>query len=353
MRYSETHKEETHAKLLKLASKALREKGPDQIVIADVMSAAGLTHGGFYAHFSSKDAFLSESLASAFAHSSGRISRLVEGLPPRDALSAYIDHYVSAAHRDDPATGCPISALSSDLPRQPRRFQAAFDKGVKAIFARLESWMEAANVPDAGALAPSIFSAMAGAVTLSRAISDRKLSDEILEAARTGIKARLGLRNQRETAMNVHVSDTGNSATLSGYERMRRVVEDGLPFGGIGPTLGFRLVEVEEGRAVFEGTPTPAHFNPMGFVHGGYAATMLDSAVGCAVLSRLKAGQRFTTLELKIAYHRAVTDTTGPVRAEGTVVTLGRRTGYAEGKLVDASGKLLASATSTLLILPQ
>jgi uncharacterized protein (TIGR00369 family) len=153
--------------------------------------------------------------------------------------------------------------------------------------------------------------------------------------------------------MNMHVNETAAATAMTGYERMRRVIDEGLPFGGIGPMLGLRLVEVEEGRAVFEGTPSSAHYNPLGTVHGGYAATMLDSAVGCAVLSRLKAGQSFTTLELKIAYHRAMTDSSGPVRAEGTVVTLGRRTAYAEGRLVDRNGKLVASATSTLLILPQ
>lgn len=151
----------------------------------------------------------------------------------------------------------------------------------------------------------------------------------------------------------MHVNETSAAAAMTGYERMKRVIDEGLPFGAMGPMLGLRLVEVEEGRAVFEGTPSSAHYNPLGIVHGGYAATILDSAVGCAVLSRLKAGQSFTTLELKIAYHRAVTDATGPVRAEGAVVTLGRRTAYAEGKLVDGNGKLLASATSTLLVLSQ
>ena len=152
--------------------------------------------------------------------------------------------------------------------------------------------------------------------------------------------------------MNMHVNETA-AAALSGYEKLKRVVDHGLPFGGIGPTLGLRLVEIEEGRAVFEGTPTSSHYNPMGNVHGGYAATILDSAIGCALLSRLKAGQSFTTLELKVAYHRAMTDATGPVRAEGTIVTLGRRTAFVEGKLVDRNGKLIASATSTCLILSE
>lgn len=120
----------------------------------------------------------------------------------------------------------------------------------------------------------------------------------------------------------------------------------------IGETLEFALVELARGRVVFEGSPTRRVFNPIGSVHGGYAATLLDSACGCAVHSSLPAGQGYTTLELKIAYHRPLGETSGPVRAEGTIVSLGRRVGFAEGRLVDAQGRLCATATSTLLIFP-
>lgn len=120
----------------------------------------------------------------------------------------------------------------------------------------------------------------------------------------------------------------------------------------IGETLEFYLVELERGRVVFEGSPSRNVFNPIGSVHGGYAATLLDSACGCAVHSSLPAGQGYTTLELKVAYHRALDEASGPVRAEGKLVSLGRRVGFSEAKLVDARGKLCASATSTLLIFP-
>lgn len=116
-------------------------------------------------------------------------------------------------------------------------------------------------------------------------------------------------------------------------------------------TLGFALVEIGEGRAVFAGTPGPHILNPMGIAHGGYAAALLDSACGIAVLTTLADGQKFSTLELKIAYHKAVDTATGPVRAEGSVLTRGRRIAYAEARLTDASGRLLASATSTLMVL--
>jgi len=119
----------------------------------------------------------------------------------------------------------------------------------------------------------------------------------------------------------------------------------------IGRTLGFSLVEVERGRAVFEGTPDERHYNPMGGVHGGYAATLLDSACGIAVHSMLKPDQGFTTLELKVSYLRGMNDTTGPVRAEGRVVNIGRRVAFAEADIRDADGRLMATATSTLLVL--
>lgn len=119
----------------------------------------------------------------------------------------------------------------------------------------------------------------------------------------------------------------------------------------IGRTLDFSLVEVERGRAVFEGTPDERHYNPMGGVHGGYAATLLDSACGIAVHSMLKPDQGFTTLELKVSYLRGMNDMTGPVRAEGRVVNIGRRVAFAEADIRDAEGRLMATATSTLLVL--
>ena len=107
---------------------------------------------------------------------------------------------------------------------------------------------------------------------------------------------------------------------------------------------------VLEGLAVFEGTPSLRLYNPIGAVHGGYAATLLDSACGCAAHSRLSATQGYTTLELKVAYHRPITAATGAVRCEGRILSFARRAAFAEATLKDAAGKLLASATSTLLV---
>lgn len=115
-------------------------------------------------------------------------------------------------------------------------------------------------------------------------------------------------------------------------------------------TLGLDLVELERGFAVFEGTPDQRFYNPIGSVHGGYAATMIDSACGVAVQTQLSAEQGYTTLELKIAYHRPLSDQSGRVRAEGRVVSMGRRAAFSEARLFDGTGRLCASATSTLLV---
>ena len=137
---------------------------------------------------------------------------------------------------------------------------------------------------------------------------------------------------------------------LSGLEQLRALMAQGAR-PGIGRLMGFNLVEVDEGRAVFEGTPGEEVYNPIGTVHGGYAATLLDSACGIAVHSKLAPGQGYTTLELKVAYHKAITSKTGLVRAEGQVVSFGRRAAFAEARLTDADGRLLASATSSLLVI--
>jgi uncharacterized protein (TIGR00369 family) len=139
---------------------------------------------------------------------------------------------------------------------------------------------------------------------------------------------------------------------LSGLEFMQGILEGKFPPPPITAALKFELAEVEHGRAVFEGVPEFAFYNPIGAVHGGYGATLLDSCMGCAVHSTLPAGQAYTTLEFKINFVRAMTDKTGRVRAEGRVIHPGNRAATAEGNLYDARGKLLAHATTTCLIFP-
>jgi uncharacterized protein (TIGR00369 family) len=137
---------------------------------------------------------------------------------------------------------------------------------------------------------------------------------------------------------------------LSGLEQLNALIAAGRNIG-IGHTLGFEPVLFEDGLAVFEGTPGLHVYNPIGMVHGGFAAALLDSACGCAVHTKLLPGWSYTTLELKVAYHKAMTTETGRVRAEGRVISMGRRAAFSEAKLTDASGRLLASATSSLLVI--
>lgn len=138
---------------------------------------------------------------------------------------------------------------------------------------------------------------------------------------------------------------------LDGLAQLRALRDAGRQ-APIARTMDFHITEIEHGAVTFEGSPGRGVYNPIGTVHGGYAATLLDSACGCAVHSRLSAEQGYTTLELKVAYHRALTEDSGTVKAQGRVVSMGRRAAFAEATLIDGQGRLCASATSTLLVFP-
>ena len=133
---------------------------------------------------------------------------------------------------------------------------------------------------------------------------------------------------------------------------LKGIVAGTQPSPPMSELLGFHLTEVDEGRAVFEGLPEYRHYNPIGTVHGGFAATLLDSALGCAVFSTLAKGEAWTTLELKFNLVRPLTKDTGPVRAEGRVIHRGRTVATSEGDLKDRAGKLYAHATTTCMIFP-
>jgi len=193
MRYSETHKEETRQKVVKAAAMAVRAKGPDGVGVAEIMAEAGLTHGGFYAHFKSKEALIAAAVEEAFGQSRRRFSRLTEDMSPAEALEAFVDAYVSAEHRANPQRGCPISTLANDLPRQGAMVRAAFDAGVEGLISRIEGWLPEPDPDARRSLASSLMAEMAGAVALARAVSDEALAAQLLEASRARIKARVGL----------------------------------------------------------------------------------------------------------------------------------------------------------------
>jgi uncharacterized protein (TIGR00369 family) len=158
-----------------------------------------------------------------------------------------------------------------------------------------------------------------------------------------------------EDAMDVKAPNVGvvPAETLLSYDGLsflKSIIDGTLPSPPIGQTLGFRLIEAEPNRAVFEGEPSFAHYNPIGTVHAGFAATLLDSAVACAVMTTLAKGEAYTTLEIKINLVRALTKEVGMVAAEGVVLHRGRSIATAEGYLRDHGGKLYAHATTTCII---
>jgi uncharacterized protein (TIGR00369 family) len=136
----------------------------------------------------------------------------------------------------------------------------------------------------------------------------------------------------------------------SGLEFLQAMARGELDYPPIADTLNFTLVHFEPGRVIFQGTPLFEHYNPIGSVHGGWFCTLLDSALACAVQTKLPKGRGYTTLELKVNMIRPLTKDSGPVRAEGSIVHVGRQSGIAEARLYDSAGKIYASASTTCLI---
>jgi uncharacterized protein (TIGR00369 family) len=137
-----------------------------------------------------------------------------------------------------------------------------------------------------------------------------------------------------------------------GLDFLKGIIAGTLPQPPISELLGFHLVEAEQGRAVFEGLPEYRHYSPISTVHGGFTATLLDSALACAIFTTMVKGDTWTTLELKINYVRPLTKDTGPVRAQGRIIHRGRTVATSEGDLKDRAGKLYAHATTTCMIFP-
>ena len=155
-----------------------------------------------------------------------------------------------------------------------------------------------------------------------------------------------------EAGSNIGVPPLTLLKDMSGLEVLRRIVDGRLPRPPITETLGFDLAEVSPGFALFTMTPQFRHYNPIGTVHGGVAATLLDSCMSCAVQTTIEAGLGYTTLEIKVNMVRPITEKTGPIRAEGRSLHTGRRSATAEGKILDATGTLLAHGTTTCIVFP-
>ena len=190
MRYEADHKAKTHQRVLKEAAKAIRKEGPHQVAVAEVMARAGLTVGGFYAHFRSKDDLVAQAIDQMFAE--GRKPART-GLSPGEELAADINSYLSPDHRDARDYGCPLPYLAADLPRLTDAARDRFAAGAAKVRARIARKLAAIGAAGPDALASSVLSEMVGAVALARAEPDPAASDAILERSKVALKQRLGL----------------------------------------------------------------------------------------------------------------------------------------------------------------
>ncbi|HSD87878.1 MAG TPA: PaaI family thioesterase [Kofleriaceae bacterium] len=150
---------------------------------------------------------------------------------------------------------------------------------------------------------------------------------------------------------DARVPDPAHMLSMSGLEYLRGILRGEFPAAPIAATLGFTLTELDHGRAVFEGSPERFTYNPLGTVHGGWAATILDSAMGCAVHTTLPAGKGYTTVDLSVSLVRAITDRVARLRCEATVVHTGGSIATAEGRITDEKGTLYAHGRTTCLLL--
>ena len=193
MRYSSGHRAETRERVLKEAAKEIRARGPDNVAVAGIMARAGLTHGGFYAHFPSKDALVGEAIGTMFADARARTERIDSAGDPKAVLRAYIDFYLSPAHRDSRDRGCPLPTLSGDFARSEPATRARFEAGVVGIASRLALPLGALGYADPDAEARSLLAQLVGAVALARAVGDPALSDAMLGDTHAAVAARYGL----------------------------------------------------------------------------------------------------------------------------------------------------------------
>jgi TetR/AcrR family transcriptional repressor of nem operon len=186
--------------VVKAAAAAVRAKGPDGVGVAEIMKDVGLTHGGFYAHFPSKEALVAAAVGEAFEQGRRRFGRITGDLTGLEAFGAFVDSYVSMDHRAHPERGCPLATIASDLPRQGAAVRQVFDVGVTGLISRIAAWLPGDDAGEREGLASSLVAEMAGAVSLSRAVSDDAMAARFLEQSRRRIRARAGILEDLRSA---------------------------------------------------------------------------------------------------------------------------------------------------------
>lgn len=202
MRYDEDHKRRTRQKVLQAAARTIRADGPDRVGVAAIMAEVGLTHGGFYAHFASKEELVAEAIREMFADVSERHQASSEGKPPAVGLRDYVRFYLSRTHRDGRSSGCPLPALSADLPRLSDPAREVFGQGVARLTASIAGQLEAIGWPEPETGASALLSQLVGAVSLARAVADSDQSDRILAVARADVMSRYGIEAAAQRALD-------------------------------------------------------------------------------------------------------------------------------------------------------
>ena len=187
MRYSREHKLETHARIVRKASVRLREKGAHGVGVADLMKEAGLTHGGFYAHFDSREALVIEAFAYAMDRSTERWRKLSEQTPPDKRLAVIVDSYLTAVHRDDPGHGCAVPTLGAEIARESPKTRKAFAAKLEQMVDMLAEQIPALPRKAARKQAEATLATMMGTLVLARIAGNGEFSDEILAAGREAV----------------------------------------------------------------------------------------------------------------------------------------------------------------------
>ncbi|WP_308910811.1 TetR/AcrR family transcriptional regulator [Pseudokordiimonas caeni] len=191
MRYDKDHKERTRQAILKEAAQQIREHGPENVGIKSIMASAGLTVGGFYAHFASKDDLVAAAISTMFDLRSHLLERSLEGHEPEEGLTLFVDRYLSEVHVANHEQGCPLPALSADVARLDVAAKESFAAGYTRLSAKIAVALEKMGRKDAALAARSILSELVGALSMARSISDGAEREAVLAASRASIKARL------------------------------------------------------------------------------------------------------------------------------------------------------------------
>ena len=193
MPYSKAHKAQTRARIVAAAARAFRAEGIGNVAIPALMRDAGLTHGGFYAHFANKEALVAEACARGLSESSQAILAEAESQPPDEALRLVIRAYLSRGHRDHPETGCSIAALGTEIAREPEEVRATFAVALRDYARRIAAYLPGTDEAEREEAALVLLSGMAGTLMVARALDDRAESDRLLLAARRFYMAALGI----------------------------------------------------------------------------------------------------------------------------------------------------------------